>query len=577
MIVRSRSIVGILAVVSMVAACGGSPTGSKTTQGAACNPSTTVTLAVNAGTTVDCTNGSAVTVAGNGATYLVVPQFATGDVTYAFQTYSLGLHGSVPTLLASRARSAATAGLSAAPRRNQRQAWFDLKMLAATKRRAASLHLGAMGGPGLGKGSPPVHPLAASCGVVPSTRSFHVISNADGTAFTTVAATLKYQGANVCVFIDDNAPANGFTNAQLMAFGQYADSFLYPLDVNTYGAPTDIDGNGHVIMLLSPVVNSLTTPSQCNTEGYIAGFFDSLDLNDTGDPDSNAGEIFYQIVPDPTGTYSCAHTVGAVDSVTPGTFLHELQHLINNGHHVVMNHGQPEEGWLDEGESIVATELGARYYQAKYPSPQGRTNPAQLFPDSAETFITEQLVDSYNYLTDPDTASVTLHTDADCCLAWRAGDWLLLRYIGDQFDSTVYARLENGTVTGTANLAQATGLSFPQLFGNWGIALYADSLPGQARAAVPPQYRFTTPHNLRQYYQALYNVAQGQDGVNSPFPITLGEISGGVSGEMVPGTVAFYQLTTPASAATVTFNFAPQSGGTFQSILHAQVNLFRLQ
>ena len=147
-----------------------------------------------------------------------------------------------------------------------------------------------------------------------------------------------------------------------------------------------------------------------------------------------------------------------------------------------MNHGQPEEGWLDEGESIVATELGARYYQAKYPSPQGRTNPAQLFPDSAETFITEQLVDSYNYLTEPDTASVTLHTDADCCLAWRAGDWLLLRYIGDQFDSTVYARLENGTVTGTANLAQATGLAFPQLFGNWGIALYADSLPGQARA-----------------------------------------------------------------------------------------------
>jgi len=434
-----------------------------------------------------------------------------------------------------------------------------------------------MGTPAQGKGLPTVHPLAASCGSVSSTRDFHVISNADGTAFTTVAATLKYQGANVCVYIDNTAPPNGFTSAQLTAFGQYADSFLYPLDVNTYGAPTDIDGNGHVIMLLSPLVNSLTTPSQCTTEGYIAGFFDSLDLDDPGDPDSNAGEIFYQIVPDPTGSLSCAHTVGAVDSVTPGTFLHELQHLINNGHHVVMNHGQPEEGWLDEGESIVATELGARYYQAKYPTPTGRTNPAQLFPDSAETFVTEQLVDSYNYLTDPDTASVTLHTDADCCLAWRAGDWLLLRYIGDQFDSTVYARLENGAVTGTANLAQATGLSFPQLFGNWGIALYADSLPGQPRSAVPPQYRFTTPHNLRQYYQALYNVAQGQDGVTTPFPIALSEISGGVSGQMVPGTVAFYQLTTPSSAATVTFNFGPQTGGTFQSILHAQVNIFRLQ
>jgi hypothetical protein len=570
MTARSVRVAGLSALVSIWTACGGSPTGTPS-QSQACNPSTTITLSVNAGTTVDCTNGSAVTVAGNGAQYLVVPEFATGDVAYSFQPYALGVVGGGSSLIAARVRSAGPSILSANRLHNQRQIWFDLKMLAQAKKFASSgLHASSFGK----GGAPPIHALTGTCG---ASRSFYVISNDDGTTYTSVTATLQYIGSNVCVYIDNNAPSPGFTMAQLTAFGQYADSFLYPLDVNTYGAPTDIDDNGHVIMLLTPVVNALTTTAECNSEGFIAGFFDSIDLDDPGVPPSNGGEIFYQIVPDPNGQYSCAHTVADVVSITPGTFLHELQHMINNGHHVVINHGQPEEGWLDEGESIVATELAARYYQAKYPSPSGRTNPSQLFPDSAEPFISEQLVDSYNYLTDPDTASLTLHTDADCCLAWRAGDWLLLRYVGDQFDSTVYMRLENGTVTGTANLAAATGLSFQQLFGNFGITLYADSLPGQARDAVPSQYRYAPPHNLRQYYQALYNAADGQYGVTSPFPIALQESSGGVSGEMVPGTVEFYQLTTPANASTVTFHFAPPSGGAFSSSLHAQVNLFRLQ
>ena len=200
---------------------------------------------------------------------------------------------------------------------------------------------------------------------------------------------------------------------------------------------------------------------------------------------------------------SAARTGEHVESVTPGTFLHELQHMINNGQHVLIHHGQPEEGWLDEGESIVATELGARYYDVKYPPPSERTSAGQLFPDSAEPFIPEQLNDSYNYLTEPDTASLTLHTDADCCLAWRAGDWLLLRYVGDQFDSTVYARLDQSNITGTANLAHATGIPFAQMFANFGLALYTDSIPGVARA-FDPGGESVVSYNLRQLYDRLY-------------------------------------------------------------------------
>src|SRR5207245_5237781 len=153
------------------------------------------------------------------------------------------------------------------------------------------------------------------------------------------------------------------------------------------------------------------------------------------------GEIFYSIVPDPGSTVSCRHTVAQVEGAIPSTFLHEVQHMISFGQHALVHGGHSEEGWLDEGLSLVAEELGARYYEAKFPPPSGRTNPNQIFPDSAENFIVGQLVDSYDYLTKPDTLSLTLHSDDEGGLSWRGGDWLLLRYVGDQKGAGVYATL----------------------------------------------------------------------------------------------------------------------------------------
>ena len=119
--------------------------------------------------------------------------------------------------------------------------------------------------------------------------------------FTAVGASLSYIGSDILIYIDTLAPANGFTPSQLQSFGQLFDQILYPLDTNTFGPPTDIDQNGHLIVLLSPIVNALTPASSCNTEGFIGGFFDGIDLAST-DTSSNRGEIFYSLVPDPNAT-----------------------------------------------------------------------------------------------------------------------------------------------------------------------------------------------------------------------------------------------------------------------------------
>src|SRR4029077_6383007 len=173
-----------------------------------------------------------------------------------------------------------------------------------------------------------------------------------------------YSGTDVLIYVDTLAPANGFTSDQLQAFGQLFDQTLYPIDVAAFGPPSDVDQNGHVVMLMSQAVNALTTASDCTTQGYIAGFFDEDDLGGgPSDPNSNDGEIFYSIVPDPNGTSSCAHSVDDVGFSVPGTFMHELQHLISFSQHVVIHGGGPEYGWLDEGLSIVAEELGSLYYE----------------------------------------------------------------------------------------------------------------------------------------------------------------------------------------------------------------------
>jgi hypothetical protein len=47
---------------------------------------------------------------------------------------------------------------------------------------------------------------------------------------------------------------------------------------------------------------------------------------------------------------------------------------------------------------------------------------------------------------------------------------------------------------------------------------------------------------------------------------------------MVPGTVNFYQLTTPSGSATVNVTFEPTSGtGSLPTSLHPQVAVFRIQ
>ena len=255
--------------------------------------------------------------------------------------------------------------------------------------------------------------------------------------------------------------------------------------------------------------------------------------------------------------------------------MHELQHLISFSQHFVVHGGNPEYGWLDEGLSIVAEELGSLFYEQKCPGTACRTNPAQIFPDSSQGFVQGFLFDSYEYGLRPDTASVTLHSDSDGGFSWRGGDWLLMRWLGDQMPAGFYRKLDQNVVTGVANIESASGQSFPTLFANFGLALVTDSLPGLPRHTAPPANRFVT-RNMRQLWGRLFTTSAGPQ-IPLAFPIQTALISNDTSNHsMVPGTSAYFRLNTPTGTSTVSVQFAAPGGVALSAGLKPQLGVFRL-
>ena len=168
------------------------------------------------------------------------------------------------------------------------------------------------------------------------------------------------------------------------------------------------------------------------------------------------------------------------------------------------------------------------FYEQKCPGTACRTNPSQIFPDSSQGFVQGFLFDSYEYGLRPDTASVTLHSDSDGGFSWRGGDWLLMRWLGDQMPAGFYRKLDQNVTTGVANIESASGQSFPTLFANFGLALVTDSLPGLPRNTAPPANRFVT-RNVRQLWARLFATSAGPQ-IPLAFPIQMALISSDTSG-----------------------------------------------
>jgi hypothetical protein len=392
--------------------------------------------------------------------------------------------------------------------------------------------------------------------------------------FATVTATAQEVSGKVAIFVDNTATATqSYSAADLANIGQLFDNFLYPIDTTNFGRESDIDGNGFVEVLMTPQINRLS--GNCNTtRSVILGYFFSLDLepSQTG---SNAAEIFYSIVPDPTNTSCTITTEFAKDNLGP-TFIHEFQHMISYNRHVLVAGGQAEDTWLNEGLSHYAEELGGRLI------PDAQNPLLHAGENTRGQFLFSDYDNAYNYLSDPEAVALVESDQSTGSLTERGANWLMVKWLGSQFGTTTpdsahflvsstdfTLKLENTTLFGAANVAQQSGVAFADLVTDWQAANYLDDLPG-----------FTPTNPRLQYVGFNLRAALAQLNRAPSFPLVPDStLTGSFShaGTLHQGSAHHVRIIQSAGAAAVQFKLSGLAGSAISPMLVPRVGLVRIR
>jgi hypothetical protein len=360
---------------------------------------------------------------------------------------------------------------------------------------------------------------------------FKVLVNPEGSIldadnFTTVTANLKYDGAHTLLFVDAETPQSCLSDAEAADLGLAFDANIYDVDRSSFGNESDINGDGKVVILMTPVVNRMTPPGSAGgDQGYIAGYFLASDLlPDLVDPRvTNAREIFYTMVPDPDpndlkfGNYFPKEkTLGVIR----GVLAHEFLHMILFNYRVLIYGGgyladYMEELWINEGLAHIAEDLNG--------------------------FDSSNIGRANLFLLDPRDATLIYGGDR---LEERGAEFLFLRHLGDRSGAIVFRNLVQSKKAGVANVEAATGSYFNELFADWAAACYLDD----REITSDPRFNYSSL-NL-------------QDATVDPHFEPIQTIPGNISGRVesfVKAMAPEYVLYTIPAGATVDFTIEAQS------------------
>jgi len=483
--------------------------------------------------------------------YLVVPQIVTGTpgLTTGFR-----LLGNNPAAAAVTAQLVSPGGSRRASTARQ----FDEFLRRSEQtRRYGSEPVSVVASPRVAATPPAPAPPAPN-------RAFRVFSSLTSTQFTTVNAVLKVVKTHVAIYVDTLAPPGGLSDAALDSLGDLFDTRLYPIDTTAFGRESDVDGNGLVLVLMTPVVNRFVNQAQCDTAGYIAGFFFSFDVDPfyASNPNSNKAELFYSLVPDPAGTLSCAHADTTVNKVVPVTFIHEFQHMISFNEHALKRGAVTGEVlWLNEGMSHFAEELGGRSY----------------LPDSAAylRFAIGNLFNASQYLADPGSTILVTKSGLGT-LEERGVEWLFVRYLVDMFGDSLTRKLNQTSLTGEANIEAQTGHQFELLSSRWALANWVSDLqvPGFTADSV---LRYKSVQ-LRAQYASLH--ASRPAAFPAVFPLvpsTSAAQTVSLTGTLRAGSAIYHRAFQAPGAVPFALRFISQSGFPLPRAYAPRLNVIRIR
>ena len=408
--------------------------------------------------------------------------------------------------------------------------------------------------------------------------------------FIQTQAVVASVSAKAILAVDtlDGPPLTLFTQAQMDSITNEFDNVTYPTDAAYFNTPTDVDGNGRIIMLFTGQINKLTPPG--TTGGFVGGFFFAGDFFPTVDTpqaqgcaESNGAEIFYLLSPDPTGRFGNVRSTSSVRQGTRGTVAHEFQHMINAGNRFVNPAVSAFEAtWLDEGLAHFAEDAVGRV-QRGFGDLQTLTfndlvpcNTPCAQANDFNAFFFQNLARLTYWMQKPDKFS-PLSKMADTSLATRGAAWAILRYAADNYSNgaprAFTKKLVAGPDTGLKNFTAATGSPVDTVVSGWLVSMYADHL---GISGLNPKYEYKS-YNFRSAMPPVARNVLNQSVATYPLTVTpVGSGSDNFSATNRSGTGTYYRLTVAAGAGAKNVKVLNASG-TAGSFSGEHVYVLRVQ
>ncbi|HEU4928222.1 MAG TPA: IPT/TIG domain-containing protein, partial [Candidatus Krumholzibacteria bacterium] len=285
----------------------------------------------------------------------------------------------------------------------------------------------------------------------PPFRQFYVLNTTTGSAldpssFDRITAERRYAGTKCEVYADVDTlanPANNFDPIHFQQLGQEFDNSIEATNVSYFGGYSDVDGNGKVIILITPVVNRLTPGG---SGGFIAGFFLAVDLYAEGQVPAgttNHAEIFYLLAADPQAQWGNPFPIAFTADENVSTTAHEHEHMISFSHRIFNQGGATQVTWLEEGMAHMAEALNG-FHDAN----QGRAD---------------------IYMQGPAGTSLE-HATAN--LPQRGGIYLFLQLMVDRYGADILKDIVQSRCSGRPCVESATGRGFYDLVAEFLAALF---------------------------------------------------------------------------------------------------------
>ena len=366
-------------------------------------------------------------------------------------------------------------------------------------------------------------PLAAGAMAVADTvghvRDFRV-PGSSCSDYTEITATAREVGASGIWYTDNaNPTTDSLTQADIESASTLWDDMIFPFDTTFFGAPSDIDGNSKIVIVLTKEVNATGA----------AGFVYSGDLYARSTcAYSDSGEIFYGFVPDPGQEFGPRYTRSSVTDFLPVLIAHEFTHNIQISRRaILLDDGVFPASWIAEGQATFAEEVVGHHITG---NSAGNDYGASV-ATSGPPYWYWQGITKLGYYFGDDNGTKLPNTPEDCTLfgdfsgnigicnpsAFYGASWSMLRYLTDRFYSGSASSFHKDIISlnpglfGVENIEAVTGMSFDSLFAQWWAMLYVDN-----RVTGAPGGLTMTSWDLPNILSAVASTAN-LDPVEHPF------------------------------------------------------------